>query len=315
MSRAGDLVEARDVAVWVCVRDHVHTLDAALGSVAAQTARPAEVVVVDLGSTDGSVKAAERWAGRLPLHIVHAAPGQGLPGAFALASEHSTARWLTYLDPSDCLLPDHLTTLASTVVDDSSIVSPRELVWDPAHGAAAPARRARDVPERAAQLHALLGENYVSPHALFSRASYDRTRGIRTDRWDSAAWDLWIRLVRTGAHVVRTNHATVLRRFDPDDSGVGYAESALAVIGLATEEAADESERRCAVASGRRMASRVAVLRAVEQVHERRLWAARRSALDSLRTGDPLAPMAWFMALTPKSAASLHDRRRQETRP
>jgi glycosyltransferase involved in cell wall biosynthesis len=79
----------------------------ALASVSRQTARPAEVIVVDDASDDGTAEAAERLGARVIRHDSNggtaAARNSGLAGA--------TQEWVALLDSDDEWLPNHLETL------------------------------------------------------------------------------------------------------------------------------------------------------------------------------------------------------------
>lgn len=75
----------------------------AIESALAQTWRDAEVVVVDDGSTDGSLAIARGYAGRVR---VEAAPHAGGNAARNRLLALATGEWLQYLDADDCLLPD-----------------------------------------------------------------------------------------------------------------------------------------------------------------------------------------------------------------
>jgi glycosyltransferase involved in cell wall biosynthesis len=68
---------ARDVSLVVTVLNEVVTVGALMASIAAQTVRPREVIVVDGGSRDGTQLHVEWWHGRLgcPLRLME------LPGA------------------------------------------------------------------------------------------------------------------------------------------------------------------------------------------------------------------------------------------
>jgi glycosyltransferase involved in cell wall biosynthesis len=296
------------VGLWLVLQGHTHSPDAALGSVAAQTVPPYEVVVVDDGSTGDLVTSATRWSGRLPLRVVHHEPGRP-GGATATAARCSEAAWVAQLHVEDSWLPDHLSTLVPATEGGDVIVSPRELDWDPTSGVAIHDSPARVLPAGTAQRFTILERNFVSRHALFPRALYERIGGHRVELRESADWDLWIRMVRAGAHVLTADHATVLRRSGTVDSRRDASlECDCEVVRRAIAEATDESERSRAAATLRRLESRVEFGRSVDEARIGRTWAARRSALAALRDGGRSTPMAWLMAIAPQSALRLDDR-------
>jgi glycosyltransferase involved in cell wall biosynthesis len=300
-----------EVGLWLVLPASAESVDACLGSVAAQTVMPCEVVVVDDGADGDAGATAERWSGRLPLRIVRREPGDP-GGAAGIAARNSTAPRIARLDGADSWLPDHLATLVRAMGDENTIVSPRALDWDPANGVALHKAKVREFPTANAQLAAIYARNFVSPQALFSRALYERVGGARTELRESTDWDLWIRLLRAGARAVTTDHATVLRRRGmsaPDSLRVAAAECDVEVMRRATTEAADESERARAMAAARRLGARLEYVRSVEQARNGRGWAARRSAIAALRAGGRSAPWAWLMAVTPESAVRVEARR------
>jgi hypothetical protein len=106
----------RAPAVVIPVHDRAEFLETALASVAAQTLRPAEVIVVDDGSTDGSAAVAERHGAtviRQPASGVSAARNRGLQAA--------TATTVAFLDSDDEWEPSHLATLAAAAAGRSLV--------------------------------------------------------------------------------------------------------------------------------------------------------------------------------------------------
>lgn len=80
-------------------------------SIEAQTFGPGgiEVIVIDDGSTDGSLAILEAWARRSPrLVTVLGQPNAGQGAARNLGLEKATGTWVTFTDPDDMLDPDFL---------------------------------------------------------------------------------------------------------------------------------------------------------------------------------------------------------------
>ncbi len=98
------------------VYNKVATLGSALSCVHEQTLRDFELIVVDDGSTDGSLALLEREAnlGRLRL-LRPASPGTGRQAARNLGARQAEGRWLVFFDADDLLLFDHLSRFADAI--------------------------------------------------------------------------------------------------------------------------------------------------------------------------------------------------------
>lgn len=81
------------------------TIPAAIRSVLEQTRRPAEIVVVDDGSTDATAQVVSRLH---PDVILHRQPNRGCAHARNAGAEIAAGDWLAFLDADDAWLPDKL---------------------------------------------------------------------------------------------------------------------------------------------------------------------------------------------------------------
>lgn len=100
--------ELLPVSVIIPVLNGAGTLPRALGGVAAQRPRrPAEVIVVDDGSGDGSGDVGERLGATVLRHEAN----RGIDAARNTALAVAGQPWLAFLDADDQWLPDHLATL------------------------------------------------------------------------------------------------------------------------------------------------------------------------------------------------------------
>jgi glycosyltransferase involved in cell wall biosynthesis len=95
------------VSVLVPCYNKAEYLDATLDSVYAQTLQDHELIVVDDGSTDGSVERLRAHEGRA--QVIYG-PNRGASAARALALQHARGRFIQYLDADDLLLPHALAT-------------------------------------------------------------------------------------------------------------------------------------------------------------------------------------------------------------
>ena len=92
----------------------------AVASVVAQTLAPAELVVVDDGSTDGAVEDLEGLATPFPLRVVRQ-PNAGQSAARNRGLRETTAGLVAFLDQDDRWYPQHLAVLAAAVCADDAI--------------------------------------------------------------------------------------------------------------------------------------------------------------------------------------------------
>jgi glycosyltransferase involved in cell wall biosynthesis len=100
-----------DVSVIVAAYQAADTVARTLRSVAGQTLKPREVVVVDDGSTDGTAKAAEAEASGMNgirLRVFRTDDNQGAGAARNRAVSESTEPWLAFLDADDEWLAEKL---------------------------------------------------------------------------------------------------------------------------------------------------------------------------------------------------------------
>lgn len=93
------------IAVVIPTRDRARVLPRALDSVFAQTAPPAQCLVVDDGSTDGTEELVRR---RYPGATYLKQAPRGVSAARNLGIEAARADWVAFLDSDDCWMPDKL---------------------------------------------------------------------------------------------------------------------------------------------------------------------------------------------------------------
>ena len=97
---------ADGVSVVIPTRNGARRLPRCLAAVRAQDYRgPVEIVVVDDGSTDGSLAAAQRAACGHANVQVHAKPNEGVSMARNYGTERAAGRYVMYVDADDYLSP------------------------------------------------------------------------------------------------------------------------------------------------------------------------------------------------------------------
>jgi glycosyltransferase involved in cell wall biosynthesis len=106
------------VSVVVPVRDCERYLAEALESVLGQTLAPAEVIVVDDGSADGTPEVIARFAGRV--RALRQAPA-GLAAAVNRGFEHARGAMVASLDADDLWAPDKLALQVAALEADPGL--------------------------------------------------------------------------------------------------------------------------------------------------------------------------------------------------
>lgn len=105
------MAKTTDVSVIVAAYQAAGTIARALESIAAQTLKPREVIIVDDGSTDGTFEAAEAFApgmNGIVLRVFRTATNQGAGAARNRAIIESSGAFLAFLDADDEWLPEKL---------------------------------------------------------------------------------------------------------------------------------------------------------------------------------------------------------------
>lgn len=202
------------VTVVIPAWNAAETIGAALESVAAQTRMPDAVIVVDDASTDATRAVASQWLAALPLTLIALDENAGPAGARDRAIRSATTTLVALLDADDVCLPEHLETLlAARAASGAEIVSPNARLWDPARGhGEGTYRDIVAVPPSAEQADDILRRDFVCTGAMFERSVYERAGGFRAEYSGSEPWDLWMRMIATGARVHGVEHPTVLYR-------------------------------------------------------------------------------------------------------
>jgi glycosyltransferase involved in cell wall biosynthesis len=100
------------------------TIAEAVASVAAQILRPAEVLLVDDGSGDGTLECLQRLARHYPegwIKVLSMPCNGGPSGARNLGWEHATQTWIAFLDADDTWHPHKLKLQMEVVARDPQI--------------------------------------------------------------------------------------------------------------------------------------------------------------------------------------------------
>jgi glycosyltransferase involved in cell wall biosynthesis len=175
---------------------------AALKSVREQQDDAIEVVVVDDGSTDGTLDIVRDFAGVLPLRLI-------LPGRVGnwvaitnLGLREASGEWACFLHQDDLWLPGRMKRLRSEmascdealIVHDAMYVGPDGRSLGPWTCPLTEGTVPSDL-----FVERLLIQNFIAiPSPVFRRNAVIDSGGLDEKLWFSADWDLWLRLGALG---------------------------------------------------------------------------------------------------------------------
>lgn len=180
-----------DVAVVIPVFNRADMLDRALRSIAAQTVRPSEVVVVDDVSTDASPDVALAHGATLVRMPVNGGSGRARNAGI----EKATATWVAFLDSDDEWLPRHLELMAEAAEGEALVTAPSVTTTGLVMGN--PWRR----PVRLSPRRLLVPGNIITTSGTMVRRDLlDRVGGFRPLP-RAQDLDLWLRVIELGPGV------------------------------------------------------------------------------------------------------------------
>lgn len=303
---------ADSVAVVIPAHNAAGTISQALASVATQTVAPAEVVVADDASSDNTIEIVATWADRLPMRVLTTDVNGGPAVARDRAIRASSSPLIAMLDADDVWFPDHLETLLAVEREHGGVALARFLRWAPAEGVGSARADVEPLPAPGRQLHGIYLGNFAWIATMYRRSVYESAGGFRHTLRVGEDWDLYIRMLRRGAHLHRAGHPTVLYRRRPgsltwDDSGI---DDRVRVLELAWEEALDGSERLAVTRGLRRLRAERALASSYHLALDGRGGEARRSAMRAWRGQRRVVVRAAAMVVAPHFTAS----RRQQVR-
>jgi len=207
------------VSVVIPARNAEATIAETLDSLIGQTFQGWEAVVVDDGSTDGTVAEASRFAARdKRIRVVQQQPA-GVSAARNFGIGLASNDWLLFLDADDWLLPNHLERLLARIAQTPDVA----LVyagcdWVGTGGVRIPRQQAF----QNSGLFPLLSRYCVfAIHAcLVRRATVLLVGGFDTTLRTCEDWDLWQRIARTNAKFGYVQEVLALYRVRPESASL-----------------------------------------------------------------------------------------------
>ena len=153
-----------------------------------------EVMLVDGGSTDGSLAVVERWRDRLAW--CRSAPDKGQAAAINEAISRGRAPFVCWLNSDDIYLPDGLAALVQAIEADPAVdVVYGNCVLIDAQGRLIGRYRSRPFSARWLSRHSIIAQ----PATLIRRDAWERVGGLDERLHFALDYDLWWRLHRAGA--------------------------------------------------------------------------------------------------------------------
>jgi len=199
------------------------TLAETIGSVFAQTAQDFELLIVDDGSTDGTLELARSFQTDPRVHVVHQA-NKGLAGARNTGIAAAHGRYVAFLDSDDLWMPDFLRATGAALDADPGAAFAYTDGWtlDEDSGrllrATVMARQRPPMPpprEATAFLEELIKRNFILAEATVRKRALDDVGPFVESLPAVEDYELWLRLLAHGYRAVRPPGLLLIRRDHP----------------------------------------------------------------------------------------------------
>jgi len=195
-------------------------LEATIQSVLSQSYPHIDYVVMDGGSTDGSLDILRRYEGRLRYL---SAPDGGQADAVNRGFQLSNGEIFSFLNADDMYLPGSVETAVRKLTSHSDAAG----IYGEAYLVDESDRRVGRYATRTPDLAGLGGECVICQPAVFIRSEVFRQVGLLNPQLHFALdYDLWIRLART-QKLVRVNAYLAAARVHPSSKSISRRREAL----------------------------------------------------------------------------------------
>lgn len=193
-SRNGTSFVQPAVSVVIAVRNPGRFLHATMQSLAGQSFRDYEVIVVDNGSEDGTDRILAEWAAKDDRIRLHRYQSIGLARCLNHAASLARAPLIARLDGDDILLPDRLSVQYARMSGDANLGLLGACV-DLIDGEDRPLGRRR-LPLTDADLRSFLrtGNPFVHSTIMMRKSTFDAVGGYRVGLRLCEDFDLWCRI-------------------------------------------------------------------------------------------------------------------------
>jgi len=194
---------ADSVCVVVPCYNYANYLREAVASVQRQTLPPAELILVDDGSTDDSLDVMHALAKEIDgfaVQVLHQA-NQGVAAARNHGAEMAHSRLLLFLDADDVLLPHTLgKTTAALLRHPEAAIAYGSAVFHYSGMNATPGgpREGEIASVREYSFDHLLEDNFIFMESLVRREAFEQAGGFDSRMRVAEDWELWIDICARG---------------------------------------------------------------------------------------------------------------------
>jgi glycosyltransferase involved in cell wall biosynthesis len=186
------------------------TVVSSIRSVLEQTTQDFELIVVDDGSTDGTVARARAFE-KDPRVRVFRQPNRGPSAARNTGIVNARGSYVSMLDADDLWLPEYLEVMGGALdaAPEAAFAYTDAWLLEDATGkvrrksAMSRQQPPKTVPDPRKFFLRLLERNFIYTSVTARRWILERVGGYDESLWTSEDWELWLRIVAGGAHVVR----------------------------------------------------------------------------------------------------------------
>ena len=174
-----------------------------LDSIVASTYRPLEVVVVDDGSKDDSLAAAQTFAAKhKEVRVLHQS-NAGVSAARNHAIREAKGEWILPVDADDKISPTYITNAIDAIRDNVRIIGCRAYFFGDKNGEWC-------LPEFSHEL--LARKNMIHVSSMFRKADWERVGGFCEEDIYREDWDFWLSLLELGGEYVRLDEVGLFYR-------------------------------------------------------------------------------------------------------
>ncbi len=198
------------ISVIIPAYNQGHFLEAAVGSVLAQTYPSLEALIIDDGSKDNTAEVARTFKDPRVRYIYQ--DNRGLSAARNTGIRHATGEYFSYLDSDDEFLADKLALLLEAFERQSNLgLAAGQAIPIDEDGCQVGKIFDTGLPENPAEL--LLGNPLHVGSILVSRSWQEKAGFFDESLRSYEDWDMWLRLARAGCPMKSIARPVSLYRF------------------------------------------------------------------------------------------------------